>query len=411
MNRSILETRNRMLRLQFRRVLGSLIAVIAIVVVGNNLLFAQIRSPQNASIAQMIPGWTRQFKPLLYDHVKPQAIAFGASWVRDAFDPEMMERLTGEKFFNFGVSGGSSFESFRLAQSAFFTHPPERIYLHLESFFDAPRATRLRHGFDERILHLDETGEPTRFVGFYRALKINFSGSALGFGYRFLTAKFALARGAQREDVLSPFQRHDYLEDRDRLTKLGRDLFDENTDRPAMALRGASARRNSFETLKRMIDLACDARTDVHVFQLPTHITASGLCPMNSGPLLAVMHELRPLAATCQANLTLHSFRYLNSIALEGTLNERRLSQFFRPDFHPRPTVGQLMATRIHELAGGDTGNFVPDDFGVDLLSMSDRAAEAWVSERRARCSGDWAAGALDKVRSELDYLSAGEIE
>ena len=196
-----------MLRLQFRRVLGSLIAVIAIVVVGNNLLFAQIRSPQNASIAQMIPGWTRQFKPLLYDHVKPQAIAFGASWVRDAFDPEMMERLTGEKFFNFGVSGGSSFESFRLAQSAFSTHPPERIYLHLESFFDAPRATRLRHGFDERILHLDETGEPTRFVGFYRALKINFSGSALGFGYRFLTAKFALARGAQREDVFrhSPF--------------------------------------------------------------------------------------------------------------------------------------------------------------------------------------------------------------
>ena len=77
-------------------------------------------------------------------------VAVGASWVRDAFDPTLAERLLGEPFFNFGVSGGRPYESQRFLESALAFHQPEHVILNLNSFEDQPDAFRTKFNFTIR---------------------------------------------------------------------------------------------------------------------------------------------------------------------------------------------------------------------------------------------------------------------
>ena len=42
----------------------------------------------NQAIVQLLSGWGRMYKPILYDEIRPEVAVYGASWARDAFDPE-----------------------------------------------------------------------------------------------------------------------------------------------------------------------------------------------------------------------------------------------------------------------------------------------------------------------------------
>jgi len=91
----------------------------------------------------------------------------------------------------------------------------------------------------------------------------------------------------------------------------------------------------------------------------------------------------------CDASISYFDFAYPNAVTLEGVLTPVTSSEYYRPDGHPRPTMGVLMAARMFD------GEFPPatpavlvQDFGVDLLAYED--AEGWLLERAARCEGDW---------------------
>ena len=70
---------------------ASLTALVAAV---NRIAYRQMLLPENQTIVQLIDGWARVYKPILFDHFDPQVAVYGASWARDAFDPATVGPLT-----------------------------------------------------------------------------------------------------------------------------------------------------------------------------------------------------------------------------------------------------------------------------------------------------------------------------
>lgn len=191
-------------RKHFRRILILLGLMVAVIIGLNNLTFHLIRLPQNIGTAQMIYGWARLYKPMIYDSVDAKSVSFGYSWVRDIFDPAKVETLTSEAFFNFGISGATSFESYRLIQNMLHVHRPDRVFLDLESFYDAPMASRVEHQFDERILYVNRDGSLNPTARLHRTIKINTSGAALGFNFAFLETLYKQKTGVPMKACCHP---------------------------------------------------------------------------------------------------------------------------------------------------------------------------------------------------------------
>ncbi len=69
---------------RFLRIFALVVGVAAAAVAAVNLLaFRAMLRPDNQSIVQMLSGWGRVYKPMLYDHFDPDLAVFGASWARD----------------------------------------------------------------------------------------------------------------------------------------------------------------------------------------------------------------------------------------------------------------------------------------------------------------------------------------
>ena len=75
-------------------------------------------------------------------------------------------------------------------------------------------------------------------------------------------------------------------------------------------------------------------------------------------------------------------------MTLEGFTAPVTQSVYYRPDGHPRPTVGLLMAAQMFGLDMPDAPEAVKRDFGTDLLR--DPSQDSWLRERAARCAGVW---------------------
>jgi len=134
---------------------------------GQQLIYTLFRScnnrymlrDDNQAIVQLLSGWGRTYKPILYDEVQPQVAVFGASWARDAFDPIETTRLLGRSVFNHGVSGATRYETRRFADSAL-DNPNLRVaIINLNTFYRDKVAARFRYGFDESILNVDADAE------------------------------------------------------------------------------------------------------------------------------------------------------------------------------------------------------------------------------------------------------------
>ena len=82
---------------------------------------------------------------------KSKSVSFGASWVRDAFDPIISENITGSSFFNHGISGATAYESFRFIQSIIANSDLINAYINIESFYDPLNGQLKKQGFDEKI--------------------------------------------------------------------------------------------------------------------------------------------------------------------------------------------------------------------------------------------------------------------
>jgi hypothetical protein len=382
-----------------RRISLLLLTVTLSVALINNFVYQLIRSPENIGTAQMIDGWARLYKPMIYDDVRPEIVSFGFSWVRDLFDPPRMEVLTGQAFFNFGMSGATSFESYRLIQNALAVHTPKTALLDLRSFYDTPREHLMEAQFDERILHVNRDGSPNSSAAFYRFVKINTSGAALAFNYRFLRTKWRLTSGEAREAILESYERRDWSKASRRI-EATRQLISEPRAFGAETdprIRGSL----TYNDLEASMRLLCSKGVDVKLFEAP--IT----CGYNMSQTLQALTMVREVASSCKSKISFHVFRYPNAVTLEGLAENPGLSLFYRPDNHPRPPMGELIATRMLGLEDLPGSPPLPGDFGADVSAMADAEARSWILDRGKRCYGQWEEGALEATMRDLESLRA----
>lgn len=381
-------------RRHFRQVLGLLLTVILLIIVANNLTFQLIKSPKHIATAQMIYGWARLYKPMIYGSAKPDNVAFGFSWVRDIYDPETAEKLTGERFFNFGMSGATSFESLRVLQHALAVHRPKRVFLDLESFADTSRASLVEHQFDERILDVNRDGSRNQNAALQRAIKINTSGAALAFNLRFLEFLWKENQGIPREELLPSYQRRDWQEYSGAADEMRGWVEDYRPDFPP----SKDKIPHTLNDLEAALDLLCETDTEIILVET-AHICGRPEYMRNG---LNLMRKLRP---TCKAPMSFFVFHYPNAVTMEA-MSGVRLSNFYRPDGHPRPTLGQLMLTRMLVLEGQENAPPLPRDFGADLLKMSDAQADDWLTRKTNRCLGQWDADEKTEVLEDMRRLT-----
>ncbi len=373
--------------------------MIALIIGLNNLTFHLVTKPQNIGTAQMIYGWGRLYKPMIYDSSGADMVSFGFSWVRDIFDPVPVQALTGKKFFNFGISGATSFESLRLVQNAIYVHKPKEVLLNLGSFYDAPIASRLEHQFDERILYVNRDGSVNTKAGLNRLVKINTSGAALGFNFAFLEALWRNRRGTPMDEILPSYERRDWRD----FASTAQDFRDWMTVPYAPSM-GASGRGSTIgpmlNDLKAAVGLLCDAGVDIHLYQSPY------ICGGDGAQTRAGLTLMREMAKSCKSSISFHSFNYPNAVTLEGVVITPGLSTFYRPDGHPRPPLGQLMLTRIFGLEHRPGAPPLPADFGADLMKLDAVVAENWIATRAARCYGHWEDGEYQRTLEEARQLT-----
>ncbi|MFT4717121.1 MAG: hypothetical protein ACI861_002212 [Paracoccaceae bacterium] len=395
---SIVSKARKASRRHFRTLMAMLTVVISVVVVGNNLTFQSIRAPQNIGTAQMIYGWARLYKPMIYDEVRPKSISFGYSWVRDIFDPVKASDLTGEVFLNFGLSGATSFESYRLLQNALYVHKPDRIFLDMESFHDAPRASIVEHQFDERILYVNRDGSVNKTAKLNRIIKINTSGAALSFNVRFLETLYKINQGTPVEQLLPSYQRRDWRTESVAIASMK--SWMEIGGNPRDQAGGPGGKfLSTFHDLEAAVRLACSEKVDVHIFESPY------ICGAGGKDTRSALTLMREISTACAAPITYHTFRYPNAVTMEGIIATPGPSTFYRPDGHPRPPLGQMMLTRILGLEDKDGAPPLPSDFGVDLMALDEAAANAWIDKRGERCNGNWSPEEYDAVVKEAEDL------
>lgn len=377
---------------RFLRIFAVCVVVIAIIVASVNLIaYRYMLSENNQAIVQLLSGWGRIYKPILYDELKPGVAVFGASWARDAFDPIETGRLLGRRVFNHGVSGGTPYETRRFADSAL-DNPGLRVAIvNLDSFYRDELGARFRYGFDESILDVDSNLEPNHFVGLRRAYSLALGGWAVGANIKLISTILARDRGTARPDYLESYQRANLTSSRYRIPEARQRVFPGLGDPSALPREDFPPRFLAAEPveLDLMIDRFCASGIDVYAYFTPHHVRKQEECDPQAREELATLEFLRRKQASCGAKISYFDFSYPNLVTLEGVLAPVTSSEYYRPDGHPRPTVGLLMAARMFERdfpAG--TPALLKQDFGVDLLSHRD--AEGWLLEKAARCEGDW---------------------
>lgn len=367
------------------------VLLVALLVAAVNLVaFRYMLRDDNQAIVQLLSGWGRLYKPILYDEIRPQVAVYGASWARDAFDPIETGRLLGRKVFNHGVSGGTPYETRRFAESSLDNPNLEVAIVNLDSFYRDELGARFRYGFDESILDVDADNRPNSWVGARRAYSLALGGWAVGANIELIRAIYARDRGADRADYLESYQRADLTRRRYRIPQARQRIFPEpGAPTPPQAELPPRFLDAEPEHLEILLDRFCAAGVDVYAYFTPHHTRKEEECDASAREELVALGFLRRKQAACDARIRYFDFSYPNAVTLEGVLTPVEASEYYRPDGHPRPTVGLLMAARMFERDfPPGTPALLQQDFGVDLLAHED--AEGWLLEHAARCVGDW---------------------
>ncbi len=348
--------------------------VTGVVVTFNRVAYQQLLLPENQSIVQLIGGWSRVYKPILFDHFKPQVAVYGASWARDAFDPVTVSELTGLNWFNHAVSASTPYESRRFIESSLDDPGLEAVVLNLDTFLVPDVAVRAKSGFDETLLDTDPAGRPTRWLAARRFMATTLSGAAIGNNFEVLNAIRARDAGTDPADYLESYERLDFDGHVVALGRL-RDLLPGLS--PVVSTDGSPALAElpvppGQPELERALDSLCRLDIDIYGYYTPT-IVAIGEPGRGLSTTLHGLEALRRYQPRCRARLHLFNFNYPNGVTLDGLRRTGRYSEYFRPDGHPRPTIGLLMAARMFGRPyPKGTPAAISADFGVDLLTVPD---------------------------------------
>ena len=374
--------------------------IAALVATVNLVAYRYMLRPENQAIVQLLSGWGRTYKPILYDEIKPEVAIFGASWARDAFDPIETGRLLGRSFFNHGVSGGMPYETRRFADSSLDNPNLEAAIINLDSFYRDEAGARFRYGFDESILDVDADHQPNRFVSQRRAYSLALGGWAVGANVKLISTIVARDRGVARPDYLESYEHADLT--RRNMSGVRKRIFPgtEQATEPAESDNIAPPPLWEQTELEITIDDFCDRGIDVYAYFTPSHVRKQS-CDLDAGKERAALEFLRDKQRSCNSRIHYYQFSYPNAMTLEGVLSPVKASQYYRPDGHPRPTAGLVMAARMFEKPFPQgTPAVMRQDFGVDLMTHAD--AEGWLLQRAARCQGDWGEQGYDALMSAL---------
>jgi hypothetical protein len=355
---------------------GIVFAVALIVALVNLAAFSLMIQPRNLTLVQLLDGWGRTYKPILHDTVKPEVVVFGASWARDSFDADELSNLLGKRAFNHAVTGGQPYENRRFIESALIANPAiETIILPVDSQLVRPNAIRFNYGFDEAILNVDANGQRNPYVTARRAYAVTLSGAAVGINLDLFRTMARLSLGATKEGIAPSYQRRNFAGDRSLPPRVP--VARADVDR-ALARAGERPDPRPFAEMAAVLAAVCTREMTVHFYFTPHLLSVRGTSSLEVK--LATLSYLKERAPTCRARLTLTDFDYPNAVTLEDQTN-KGLSLFFRPDGHPRATVGTLIAAR---LADKPMPAWAPaalaSEFGVDLLKHPDPVG--WLAER-----------------------------
>jgi len=383
---------------RFLWIFGSCVIVIASVVASVNLLaYRYMLSDENQAIVQLLSGWGRIYKPILYDEIKPEVAVFGASWARDAFDPLETSRLLKRPFFNHGVSGGSPYETRRFGDSALDNPNLQAAIINLNTFHRSGIRARFRYGFDESILNFDAEHQPNRFVGLRRAYTLALGGWAVGANIKLISTIRARDRGVAKPDYLESYEQADHT--RRSMNRVRQRVFPQSGQAPEQSK--DEWVQTELPELSIMIDGFCDRNVDVYAYYTPTHARQQS-CDLDAREKMATLEFLRDKQRSCNARIHYFDFAYSNAMTLEGVLSPVTASHYYRPDGHPRPTAGLAMAASMFDQPYPPGASPVlAEDFGVDLLSHEN--AEGWLLERAARCQGDWGTDGYGAFKAALE--------
>ena len=398
------EVDRRLPGLRFLRIFAVCVVLIAFIVAVVNLVaYRYMLNEINQPIVQLLSGWGRIYKPILYDELKPRVAVFGASWARDAFDPIETGRLLGLKVFNHAVSGGTPYETRRFADAALDNPDLEIAIVNLDSFYRDELGARFRYGFDESVLDVDSDLQPNHFVGLRRAYSLALGGWAVGANVKLISTILARDRGTARSDYLESYQRANLTSSRYRIPEARQRIFPGLGGAPVPPLEEFPPRFLAAEPaeLDLMIDRFCASGIDIYAYFTPHHVRKQEECDAQAREELATLRFLRRKQASCDAKISYFDFSYPNALTLEGVMAPVKSSEYYRPDGHPRPTVGLMMAARMFDREFPPaTPALLEQDFGVDLLTHRD--AEGWLLERSARCDGDWGENGYEDYAAAL---------
>lgn len=374
---------------RFLRIFAVTVLCVALLVSTVNLVaWRYMQRADNQSIVQLLSGWGRMYKPILYDEIRPQVAVFGASWARDAFDPVVTGQVIGKTVFNHGVSGGTAYETRRFADASLDNAALEAAIVNLDTFYRSELSARTRYGFDESILDVDPERKPVRWVDLKRTYSLALTGWAAGANLKLISTVLARDSGVARHEYLEAYEKGDHRRRRGRMAKIRARIF------PAAPVPPKAANPIALKTpaeLEWLIDGFCARSVDVYAYFTPAHMHQNN-CDAEASEEFAVLELLRRKQASCDARIRYFDFAYPNAMTLEGVFTEVRASQYYRPDGHPRPTVGLAMAARMFDRELPVTASaLLRQDFGVELLRHAD--AEGWILKRAARCRGDWGEG------------------
>lgn len=377
---------------RFLRLFAACVLVTVTIVAAVNLVaYRYMLSENNQTIVQLLSGWGRIYKPILYDEIKPGVSVFGASWARDAFDPVDTSRLLEQTVFNHAVSGGTAYETRRFADSSLDNPNLEVAIVNLNNFYREESVAQFRYGFDESILDVDSEGKANRWVGLSRAYSLALGGWAVGANIELISAIRARDRGDAPSDYLESYQHADLTRRNMKPTRERIFPAPGQERKPPLQAEKPDPDAVQLQELEFLLDGFCDRGIDIYTYYTPTHARKQS-CDLLAKKELTTLKLLRRKQASCNARIGYFDFAYANAVTLEGVLSPVTSSLYYRPDGHPRPTVGLLMAARMFEREfPPGTSDSIKRDFGVDLLTHED--AEGWLLERVARCEGDWGEG------------------
>ena len=367
-------------------VFGVSVLILFVLVSGFNLyIFKVIAAPSNQRILQNNVGWERSYKPILFDELKPKVAVFGASWARDAFDYEEMSKFFGREFFNFAASGAQPYENLRFLQSALAAGTLDTVILNLDSFSAYQRRPPTQYGFNEDILSVKPDGRVNTLMAWHRLFAKTLSGAAIASNISSLKLMGEAQKGRPKEELLRAYDRADYK-------ALGAAIVEYKRQReqgrfPPVPMRLASAQALAEQSsylghLRSALAAACQSGVTTVGYLTPHHGLTLHQEPKNEMLLarkLAILAVMQEAKKHCQGKLSFFDFYYPNQVTLEGIRSSVDRAQWYRSDLHPRPSIGRAMAQTM----------FYPtqnqDEFGVDLLTLTDLAAEAWIRERFER--------------------------